>query len=184
MPSRAFRSLILTLACLALAACTAHASDGEQTKLDLEESAGQAAEAASGPGGGSLVRTIVGLVVVVGVIYGLTWVLRQVKGAREAKASGAGLRMLATLPLGTNRALHLVRSGEEVVLLGAAEHGVTPIRTYSTLEARRLGLLAGEDGDEDGPDGAPASPLDDLIAPTPARGRGLIAAIRRRTVIK
>ena len=54
-------------------------------------------------------------------------------------------RPLATLPLGPNRSLHLVRAGDEVVLVGAGEHGVTPIRTYTQAEARALGLLDGAD---------------------------------------
>jgi flagellar biogenesis protein FliO len=87
------------------------------------------------------VRTIVGLATWSAPIYGLYWILKQVKASREETASGNGLKTLATLPLGTNRSLHLVRAGEEVVLVGAGEHGVTPIRTYSETEARALGLL-------------------------------------------
>ena len=66
-------------------------------------------------------RTIVGLAIVIGVIYGLYWVLKQVKASREDKAPGAGLKTLATLPLGQNRAMHLVRAGDEVVLVGVGE---------------------------------------------------------------
>jgi flagellar protein FliO/FliZ len=123
-----------------LTAPTALAANGEKTPLNLGgDAAGAAAEA--GTSGAGLVRTIVGLAVVIGVIYGLTWVLRQIKASREATAEGAGLETMATLPLGPNRSLHLVRTGDEVVLVGAAEHGVTPIRTYSLAEARALGLL-------------------------------------------
>jgi flagellar protein FliO/FliZ len=92
-------------------------------------------------GGGSIVRTIVGLAVVIGVIYGLYWVLKQVKSSREEKASGQGLSALATLPLGTNRSLQLVRAGRELHLVGVSEHGVTPVRTYSEDEAEAAGLL-------------------------------------------
>jgi flagellar protein FliO/FliZ len=52
------------------------------------------------------------------------------------------------VPLGPNRALHLVRAGRELVLVGVAEHGVTPIRTYTEEEALELGLI-GEDDDLD-----------------------------------
>ena len=51
------------------------------------------------------------------------------------------------MPLGPNRSLHLVRAGRELVLVGVAEHGVTPIRTYTEEEALELGLI-GEDDDE------------------------------------
>jgi flagellar protein FliO/FliZ len=123
-----------------LAAPPTLAANGETTPLNLGGDAAGAA-AGAGAGGGGLVRTIVGLAVVIGVIYGLTWILRQIKSSRESAAEGTGLETMATLPLGGNRSLHLVRAGDEIVLVGAAEHGVTPIRTYSPAEARSLGLL-------------------------------------------
>ena len=124
---------------------------GENTPLNLPAQTTKAATGATG-GGGSLVRTFVGLAIVLAVIYGVYWVLRQVKSSREERASGYGLASIATLPLGPNRSLHMVRSGREYVLVGASEHGVTPIRTYSEEEALELGLIT---EDESGPDGAP-----------------------------
>jgi flagellar protein FliO/FliZ len=154
---------------LFLLAPAALAADGERTPLNLSDPDGAPAQSAGSTGSG-LVRTIVGLAVVIGVIYGLYWILKQVKASREETASGSGLETLATLPLGTNRSLHLVRAGEEIVLVGAGEHGVTPIRTYTEAEARMLGLLD-EDAAEDVPD--------------PPRKRGnLIDELRRRTVIR
>jgi flagellar protein FliO/FliZ len=151
-----------------LLAPAALAADGERTPLSLSDSDSAPAQAAGSAGGG-LVRTIVGLAIVIGVIYGLYWVLKQVKAAREETATGSGLKTLATLPLGTNRSLHLVQAGEEIVLVGAGEHGVTPIRTYGEHEARALGLLIDDEPDE------PAAP----------RKRGsLIEELRRMTVIR
>jgi len=43
------------------------------------------------------------------------------------------------------------------VLVGVAEHGVTPIRTYSEDEALELGLIAEDDGELDATPHAPAS---------------------------
>ena len=87
----------------------------------------------------SLVRTFVGLAVVVAVIYGLYSILKQVKSSREERVVGAGLETKATVPLGPNRSLHLVRAGNELVLVGVADHAVTPIRTYTEEEARAAG---------------------------------------------
>lgn len=95
----------------------------------------------SGTGGASLVRTIVGLAIVIAVIWGLTWVLKQVKSGREAKAAGSGLAPMATLPLGSGRSLQLVRAGSDYVLLGVAEHGVVPVHRYNEQQAREAGLL-------------------------------------------
>jgi flagellar protein FliO/FliZ len=91
-------------------------------------------------GGGSIVRTIVGLAVVIGVIYGITWVLRQVKARRDLKAIG-GLASVASVGLGSGRSLQLVRVGNELVLVGVAEHGITPVRSYTEEEARDAGLI-------------------------------------------
>jgi flagellar protein FliO/FliZ len=157
------------LGCL-LTAPAAFASDGEGTPLNLpSDNPAKAASSGGGPGSGSIVRTIVGLAVVIGVIYGLTWVLKQVKSSKANSASGAGLETLATLPLGTNRTLHLVRAGDEVVLLGAGDGGVTPIRTYSEQEARALGLIEDE--------------VVDIVA-QPALTGSLMSKIRSRTVLK
>jgi flagellar protein FliO/FliZ len=128
------------LGCLLLAPAALAAGNFESQPLNLPDQSGQAAKQV-GAGGGSIVRTIVGLAVVIGVIYGLYWVLKQVKASKESSASGAGLTTLASLPLGTNRSLHLVRAGDEVVLIGSGEAGVTPIRSYSEDEARALGLI-------------------------------------------
>lgn len=111
----------------------------ENAPVDLE-SAPQAAST-PGLGGGSLVRTIVGLAIVIAVIYGVAWVLRRTKSSKEEKASGAGLGTLATVPLGAGAGLHLVRVGSDVVLVGVADHVVTPIRSYTAAESRAKGLL-------------------------------------------
>lgn len=118
-----------------LAAMAQHG--GENEPLDL---AGPAANAHASSGG-SLTRTIVGLAIVLAVIFGLRWVLKQVKASREERGSGRGLASMATLPLGSNRSLHVVRAGSEVLVVGSGEHGVTPVRSYSEAEARALGIL-------------------------------------------
>lgn len=143
---------------------------GEKTPLRLP-SEDTAAHATVGGGSGSLARTFVGLAVVVAVIYGLTWVLRQMKASREERATGFALSSEATVPLGPNRSVHLIRAGRELVLVGSAEQGVVPIRTYTEDEARALGLLA-PDEDGDGP-GA---------ARRPPRSRTILDRLRERTV--
>jgi flagellar protein FliO/FliZ len=120
----------------------AQAARGESTPVDLTGASEQGSHVG---GGGSIVRTIVGLAIVIGVIYGVAWVLRQVKAGKQPRATGSGLAALASVPLGPNRSVHLVRAGRDLVLLGVAEHGVVPIRTYSEEEAFAAGLI-----DEDG----------------------------------
>jgi flagellar protein FliO/FliZ len=169
-----------------LLAPSALAADGESTPLDLSQPKVNVQQAAPSAGGG-LVRTIVGLAIVIAVIYGLYWVLKQVKASREERSSGRGLGTLATLPLGPNRSLHLVRAGGEVVLLGVGEGGVTPIRTYGEHEARALGLIA-DDDDPAGPAGPAASAtLPGVPAPRPTLRKALrrsLEDLRAKTVIK
>jgi flagellar protein FliO/FliZ len=142
LPSR----VAATVAAVVLLPATpalAQAARGESTPVDFTGASDVGAKHIGG--GGSIVRTIVGLAIVIGVIYGVAWVLRQVKASRQPRATGAGLAPLASVPLGSGRAVHLVRAGTDLVLLGVAEHGVVPIRTYTQEEARAAGLV-----DDDG----------------------------------
>jgi flagellar protein FliO/FliZ len=123
----------------AATAASAPHTGGENTPLNL----GPASPGthASSSGGASIVRTIVGLAIVIAVIWGLTWILRQVKAGRDPHIPTAGLTSVAALTLSTGRSVHLVRAGSEYVLLGSAEHGVVPIHRYTEEEARAAGLL-------------------------------------------
>ena len=164
--SRSLHAIVAAMACALLTAPAALAAttttpSGENTPLHLDTA--PAAEH-TGSGGGGLVRTIVGLAVVIGVILGLHWILKQVKSSRESASTGGGLRSIATLALGPGRSLHLVRAGSEIVLVGAAEHSVTPLRVYSEEEARALGLLdldldGGDDDDDPTLRPGPRNPL-------------------------
>jgi flagellar protein FliO/FliZ len=149
------------------------AASGENAPLDLS---GHAASAHAA-GGGNLVRTIVGLAIVLAVIFGLRWVLKQVKASREEKAQGSGLASMATLPLGSNRSLHVVRAGKEVLVVGSGEHGVTPVRSYDEAQARALGII------DDEPEPEALAPL----KPLPAAGedgkpRNALETLRAWTV--
>jgi flagellar protein FliO/FliZ len=158
----AVRAVTLVLGALALApACTlalapaaaraftpapvAHKSSAESTPLSLTPSQVGTHTTSSGAGGPSIIRTIVGLLIVIAVIWGLSWILRQVKSGRERSSAGEGLRNLATLPLGSGRSLHLVRAGADYLLVGSAEHGVAPIHRYTEQQAREAGLI--DDGE-------------------------------------
>src|SRR5829696_10169820 len=132
------------------AALAAADSEKQPVNLPLEQVQQQAGGGQSSSASGGLMRTFIGLLVVVAVIYGLYWILKQVKKAREEQAIGSGLHSLASLPLGPNRSLHMIRAGREIVLVGVAEHGVAPIRAYSEEEAFEAGLISSDDDDEDG----------------------------------
>jgi flagellar protein FliO/FliZ len=128
---------------------TALAADGHGEKTPLHLSTNGAQHASSG-GGTSIVRTLIALVIVCGLIYAVARVLKATKG-RERRASGDGLAQLATLPLGANKSLALVRSGQDIVLVGVSESGVTPIKTYTEAEAIESGIWTppADPGDRD-----------------------------------
>ena len=158
---------------------------GEDTPLNLPSSGDQTSHqlgAGSAGSGGSLARTFFGLIVVVAVIYGLYWVLKQVKKSREEQAKGTGLHSVAVVPLGPNRSMHLVRAGRELVLVGVAEQGVVPIRTYSEEEAVALGLVRDDEEDEALTDAStPRIPRDPMVA-VQERMRESLSSLRARTV--
>jgi flagellar protein FliO/FliZ len=166
--------------CLLTAPAAFAAGSGEDTALNPKAFSDTTKDTAShtANSSGGLVRTIVGLVVVLGVIYGLYWVLKQVKSSKETSAAGEGLETLATLPLGANKTLHLVRAGREIVLLGTAEQAIAPIRRYSESEARALGLI-------DAPPTVTVPMHATLASLEPApESKGFMNALRSKTVVK
>ena len=88
---------------------------------------------------GVVVRTIVGLAIVLAVVYGLYWLLRSAAKARNGQADGR-IEVVATTTLAPNRSLHLIRSGGELILVGSSEQSVTPIRVYTAEEALAMDL--------------------------------------------
>jgi flagellar protein FliO/FliZ len=166
----------------------------ENTKLNL--GATSATGVVKSPGGGSsIIRTLGGLLLVVGLIYAVAWVLRRVKRSREDQASGRGLQSVATLPLGSGRSLHLVRAGTDVILVGSSEHGVAPIQRYTEEEAIANGVLS-DPGAESAlraaattfmPDGTPMpgsanGSWRSVDATAPRPGASIVDSLRRLTV--
>ena len=159
---------------------------GEDTALNLAPSSGATHTAGSG---GSIVRTIVGLAIVIAVIWGLSWILKQVKSGRSPQLEGVGLTSLGALTLSTGRSVHLVKAGSDYILLGSAEQGVVPIHRYTEEEAREAGLI---DVIESGQSPrrqllrAPAAPGSDehnpMKMPTPGPGATVIDRLRELTV--
>jgi flagellar protein FliO/FliZ len=141
----ALGACLLAFASPAAAFTPATKTGGESTPLNLTTSTGSSAHSTSASGGASIVRTIVGLAIVIAVIWGLAWILKQVKAGRDPNVSNGGLASVAALTLSSGRTVHLVRAGNDFVLLGATEHGVAPIHRYSEEEAREAGLFVDEE---------------------------------------
>jgi flagellar protein FliO/FliZ len=139
-------------------------------------------EATTSPAGGngsagSIVRMIVGLAIVIAVIYGVYWLLKALNRSRLNGGDGR-LAIVATTQLAPNRSVHLIRVGEELVLVGAAEQGVTPIRVYGADEARRLEPLLDGTGQ---PPFAPTAPPAERRSGS-SFGQRFLNELRQRTV--
>lgn len=113
-------------------------SEFERTKLDpkaFEAEEGQASKGSSKQPskGGSVGRMFFGLVVVLGVIFGVNYLLKKWGQSRLQGASGTAgvIDVVATTSLAQNRSLHLVRVGGELVLIGATEQSITQLGTVS-----------------------------------------------------
>jgi flagellar protein FliO/FliZ len=177
----AFTAAFLIFYALPARALAAVQGPHESTPVSLGGGT-QSHAAAPGGGGGGFFRMLFGLLVVVGVIYGVYWILKQVKKSKEETASGRGLSTIATLPLGPNRSLHMVRAGGEVVILGVGESGVTPIRTYTEEEALEAGLIGADVDDFDDPDGGSQSTVDSRQATVRSALRQALDQLRAATV--
>ncbi len=190
--------LALMLPCASLAAGTtattgttttpnaATTGAGEDTALNLTPSSGATHTAGSG---GSIVRTIVGLAIVIAVIWGLSWILKQVKSGRTPQLEGVGLTSLGALTLSNGRSVHLVKAGSDYILLGSAEHGVMPIHRYTEEEAREAGLIDVIDSGQrprrqllraPAPEGS--EDHNPMKMPTPGPGATVIDRLRELTV--
>ena len=136
-------ALTLSYAQMAQAATGA---TGEQTPLHLSTTATHVAS--SGGSGSGILRTIIALIVVIGIIFAVSKLLKAVKGRDAVRASCNGLEQIATLPIAAGKSVSLLRSGTDIILLGVSDHGVTPIKTYTEDEAIAAGIDLPEDGDD------------------------------------
>jgi flagellar protein FliO/FliZ len=97
--------------------------------------------------GGELARTVAGLAIVLAVLFGIYWLFKTyAKGNKQAKSDGR-LQIVATTALAPNRAVHLIRVGDGLVLVGSAEGSITRLKAYSAAESAALDArLEGEPG--------------------------------------
>jgi flagellar biosynthetic protein FliO len=126
---------------------SAHAAGGfhrDETPLPKDVSGVGNAHAVSitSSTGSAAIHMVIGLVVVLGLIFAIYAVLKRTKGPKgPAKIVDDGfISVVSSTPLGPSRSLHLVKTGNDLVLLGASEQSITPIRVYTSDEARRLGV--------------------------------------------
>jgi flagellar protein FliO/FliZ len=131
-----------------------------------------ATHVASGTGSAAL-HMLLGLAVVLALIFGLYKLLRRSASKNDKTVRDDGfIGVVSSTPLAPSRSLHLVRVGDELVLVGSSEQSVTPLRVYSRDEARRLGV-----------DPELAAPVAFSPAPTgrPGFGAALVESLKKMT---
>jgi flagellar protein FliO/FliZ len=153
-------------------ASAASAADNTPLPASIRNAKTQAPAVASSGGTGAFVRMIVGLAVVLAVIYGVYWLLKMYGKSKKNVQSDGPIDVVATTALAPDRSVHLVRLGDELLLLGSAEHSITPLRVYSPEQSRRITPLFEDDGQL-----RPLAPAGQRQAPV-AR---LLEELRRRT---
>ena len=77
-----------------------------------------------------LLSVTLGLLVIVGLIFGLSWLVKRF--AQGAFAGNQHLRVLATLPLGTRERLLLVDAAGQSILLGVTATSITSLHVFSS----------------------------------------------------
>jgi flagellar biogenesis protein FliO len=126
--------------------------------------------------GGTMLRLLIGLVVVVALIIAVWQLMKRMQRGRYpalAETDSSLVSVLATTPLGPNRALHVVRVADTVVLVGATDRAVQSVATLDPESASMVTRALGPD--DGGPgmaararametSGGPASLLDRLRA--------------------
>jgi flagellar biogenesis protein FliO len=101
---------------------------------------------------GAIAKFVVGLGIVLAVIFGVYWLLKSVGKRRQGKGGidDGTLSVVGSTTLGPGRMLHLIRVGEDIVLVGAAENSVTRVHAWTGADAKRLEASIGQTGAADG----------------------------------
>jgi flagellar biosynthetic protein FliO len=121
----------------------------EREKLDPNAFASDSKKSSSAKkssgSGGSMFRMLFGLIVVLGAIYGIHWLLKKWGASRLQGVTGRTgvIDVVATTALAQGRSLHLVRVGEELVLVGATDQSITRI---GEVNATALGATTANQG--------------------------------------
>ncbi len=105
---------------------------------------------------GSLAQLLLGLGLVVALILLLAWGLRRMGGATGF--GHAGLRVVASLPLGTRERVVLIQAGEQQLLIGVAPGRVNLLQRFETPVID--------------PQATPSHPFSDRLRDAMSRNRG------------
>jgi flagellar protein FliO/FliZ len=91
----------------------------------VQAAAPQVSSALGSGVGGQLTQLVLGLLLVIGLIFGLAWLLRRAQSA--GPRNGQLIELLGSRALGPRDRLVLVQVGSEQILLGITPGRITPL---------------------------------------------------------
>ncbi|MBN3728766.1 flagellar biosynthetic protein FliO, partial [Burkholderia sp. Ac-20379] len=103
-------------------------------------------------GAGAVLQTVVGLIVVIGLVFGCAWLARRF-GFQPARRGGA-LKVVASVAVGSKESATVVEIGDTWLVLGVAPGNV---RLLHTLPAGSAAVTGAPQGPGDAP------PADDAL---------------------
>lgn len=196
-PPQARATVGFLLAAAGLAAALARHAAAATTTTPADPESLPIPEGSSGPteltggAGDTLLRLGLGLVVVVGLIALVWYVLKRVQRSRfpamERSGKPGGLiDVVSSTSIGPNRTLHVVRVGEEIILVGSTDHTITALTRLGADDLVDLVDVPPTAGTFGRGGAAPAGPgADDRVrAVTTSREGALIDKLRSMTTRK
>ncbi|MDR2575259.1 MAG: flagellar biosynthetic protein FliO [Treponema sp.] len=89
----------------------------------------------------SIFRILLTLAVVAAAIYGLVYFLKFRRASRDKVEQDPFLKILASVPLGASRGVHVISVGQQAWLVGSAETGVNLISEITDKDTINAMLL-------------------------------------------
>jgi len=87
-----------------------------------------------GPSVADYVRVLAGLLIVIGLIWGISLLLKKFVTVRGLAGSSNNLKVLTSLSLTPTRTLYMVRLGDRILLLGSGEGGLRTLAEITDPE--------------------------------------------------
>lgn len=103
------------------------AAPAQNNKTSYYQNAGGSPQIGSG---GHLLSVTLGLLLIVGLIFGLSWFVKRFGSG--SFAGNAHLKIIATMPLGTRERIVLIDAGGQQLLLGITPTHINTLHTFAT----------------------------------------------------
>jgi len=119
---------------------TAPLSEAPRVSMPASTSASMPTSSTAGPGAGGLLKTIMALMLVLGLLAGLAWMMKRF-GPRMSGGS-ANLRVVGALNLGGRERIMVVEVGDQWIVVGAAPGRVNALHTMPRQEGELAPTVA------------------------------------------